>query len=110
MGTPGSVIRGAQSTLERLKPWLLVELPPAQPTVEEDVQRILGAFHYSCRHCDMPIFNPDNWRGEESNIAMPPGALIRSLLCGHDDRTSASSNTWLRARRKCKKSIESSAH
>eukprot|EP00445_Apocalathium_hangoei_P017634 CAMPEP_0203907068 /NCGR_PEP_ID=MMETSP0359-20131031/48605_1 /ASSEMBLY_ACC=CAM_ASM_000338 /TAXON_ID=268821 /ORGANISM="Scrippsiella Hangoei, Strain SHTV-5" /LENGTH=963 /DNA_ID=CAMNT_0050831827 /DNA_START=197 /DNA_END=3084 /DNA_ORIENTATION=+ len=101
---PGAVLRGARQTLQRLGPWLLVEVPRLVEL--EDIQNSLQRLGYDCMRCDVALFNADNWRGARSDIFVPAGSHVQGIVCGRRSDMSSGASApapaaWRSARVAC---------
>eukprot|EP00930_Biecheleria_cincta_P032541 TRINITY_DN22581_c0_g1_i2.p1 TRINITY_DN22581_c0_g1~~TRINITY_DN22581_c0_g1_i2.p1 ORF type:complete len:958 (-),score=141.05 TRINITY_DN22581_c0_g1_i2:82-2955(-) len=111
-----AAVQGARRSLERLRPWVLLELPLVQRTrqnpwtevdiqAENDLREIFSSASYDCARCDIPAANPARTHKVSGSTRVP---YVKMLLCGHQSRLSSEAEgnrniaqSWRAALRAC---------
>lgn len=73
------VLEGARKTLEKFHPKIYMEneLRPGQTDIYREFLHKLG---YECTDHSVPLFNPENFKGEKENI-FDPSMISKNMLC-----------------------------
>lgn len=101
---------GARKTLQRLQPWLFLELTQPHGAEAESIRGLLGPLGYSCVLCEFLLFNTANWRRERENVFVPAGAAIHNLFCGHrEGPVGVGAGAWTAAKQVCDADTAASA-
>lgn len=96
-----AALRGAASSLQRFRPWLLLELDDGH---EEEIRSALQNGHYECTRCDIPVADAQGPSSRWGLCTDRAQQIHRLLFCGHRAHTEtadAGQSRWTQVSETC---------